>query len=134
MGRYHRRVRSAERKKKAFGKEEAGGITRVCGASRRPRIKASSAEAAAFSLVPNFIMAVEAAAVSGRLFQWGDYAVFGLMLAISAAIGIYHGVRRRRSGADSAAEFLTGGGQLGTVPVALSMLARYTIKTTLGKI
>ena len=113
------------RKRRAEKKRGRGGITRVCGASRGLRIKASSAEAAVFSLVPNFIMA--AAAVGGgggRLFEWGDYAVFGLMLAISAAIGLYHGLRRRRSGTDSAAEFLTGGGQLGTVPVALSMLAR----------
>lgn len=109
------------RKRSASGR---GGITRVCGASRRPRIKASSAEAAVFSLVPNFIMAAAAVGGGGRLFEWGDYAVFGLMLAISAAIGLYHGLRRRRTGTDSAAEFLTGGGQLGTVPVALSMLAR----------
>lgn len=113
-----RRKRRAE--KKLVGVSAVGGITRVCGALRRPRIKTTWAAAAAFSLVPNFIMAA-----GGRLFEWGDYAVFGLMLAVSAAIGLYHGLRRGSSG--SAAEFLTGGGQLGTVPVALSMLARYKI-------
>jgi hypothetical protein len=117
------------KKKKACGKEAHAArrnhqsVRRVAAAAAR--IKASEAEAAAFSLVPNSIMA--AAAAGGRLFQWGDYAVFGLMLAVSAAIGLYHGLRRRRSGADSAAEFLTGGGQLGTVPVALSMLARLAL-------
>jgi len=58
-----------------------------------------------------------------RLFDWSDYLVFAFMLAVSAAIGLYHGCRRGRTG-QSSKEFLTGNGQLGTVPVALSMLAR----------
>jgi Na+/proline symporter len=61
--------------------------------------------------------------VGERLFDWSDYLVFACMLAVSAAIGLYHGCRRGRTG-QSSAEFLTGNGQLGTVPVALSMLAR----------
>ncbi|KAF4532953.1 hypothetical protein B566_EDAN000641 [Ephemera danica] len=57
-----------------------------------------------------------------RLFDWSDYLVFAGMLAVSAAIGLYHGCRRGKQ--QSSDEFLVGSRQLGTVPVALSMLAR----------
>ncbi|XP_059478941.1 sodium-coupled monocarboxylate transporter 1-like [Neocloeon triangulifer] len=63
-----------------------------------------------------------------RLFDWSDYLVFAGMLAVSAAIGLYHGCRRR---GQSSAEFLTGNGQLGTIPVALSMLASFLSSITL---
>ncbi|CAB3363589.1 Hypothetical predicted protein [Cloeon dipterum] len=63
-----------------------------------------------------------------RLFDWSDYLVFAGMLAVSAAIGLYHGCRRR---GQSSSEFLTGNGQLGTVPVALSMLASFLSSITL---
>ena len=69
-----------------------------------------------------------------KLFSMVDYGVFGAMLLVSTAIGAHQAFldwrrkRNRGKGCDvkgeDAKEFLTGGGQLGTVPVALSMLAR----------
>lgn len=69
-------------------------------------------------------------------FVWLDYCVFGGMLAVSTMIGLYYGCRvcrpgRREEGDDSPGEFLTANGKLGTVPVALSMLARYRARPTL---
>jgi hypothetical protein len=65
-----------------------------------------------------------------RYFSWADYAVFGAMLLVSAAIGLYHGFmgrfRRNANGGPSrseSGEFLTANGQMGTIPVAVSMLA-----------
>lgn len=54
-------------------------------------------------------------------FGWADYTVFGGMLVVSSAIGVYQGNAARGG---SAIQFLTGGGQMATFPVALSMLAR----------
>nr|CAD7263334.1 unnamed protein product [Timema shepardi] len=65
-----------------------------------------------------------------KFFSWVDYVVFGAMLAVSFFIGIYHGFKScyRRSpnlqGQSESGEFLTANGKLGTIPVALSMLAR----------
>jgi len=67
-----------------------------------------------------------------RFFSWQDYAVFAAMLVVSALIGIYHGFSWKKKPekaaeageADDASEFLTGGGKMSTIPVALSMLAR----------
>jgi hypothetical protein len=65
-----------------------------------------------------------------RHFSWADYTVFGAMLLVSAAIGIYHGcIGRFRRGENSgparseSGEFLMANGQMSTIPVALSMLA-----------
>jgi hypothetical protein len=65
-----------------------------------------------------------------RHFSWADYTVFGAMLLVSTAIGIYHGCSGRfRRGKNSgptrseSGEFLTANGQMSTVPVAVSMLA-----------
>lgn len=70
-------------------------------------------------------------------FVWLDYSVFGGMLAVSTMIGLYYGCRvcrpgRREEGDDSPGEFLTANGKLGTVPVALSMLARYRARSFLS--
>lgn len=43
-------------------------------------------------------------------FQWPDYLVFGLMLAISAAIGIVFGILDRKK--KTTKNFLLGGGDL----------------------
>jgi hypothetical protein len=68
--------------------------------------------------------------VEVRYFSWADYAVFGTMLLVSAAIGLYHGCTGRfRRGDNSgparseSGEFLTANGQMGAIPVAVSMLA-----------
>lgn len=67
-----------------------------------------------------------------RFFAWEDYTVFAAMLVVSALIGVYHGFsfgnkRKKKEPTeveDSAGEFLTAGGKMSTLPVALSMLAR----------
>ncbi|XP_054267670.1 sodium-coupled monocarboxylate transporter 2-like [Macrosteles quadrilineatus] len=68
-------------------------------------------------------------------FVWLDYSVFGGMLLVSTGIGLYHGCRLLRPGdgeaRDSPGEFLIANGKLGTVPVALSMLASFLSSITL---
>lgn len=72
-----------------------------------------------------------------RIFGWEDYTVFATMLVISALIGVYHGCRFSLKGKKkkdepengSPSDFLTGGGQMSVIPVALSMLARYVLDT-----
>lgn len=66
-----------------------------------------------------------------RLFGWEDYTVFAAMLVGSALIGVYHGFqfggnsrKKKDEVEDSSGEFLTAGGKMATLPVALSMLAR----------
>jgi hypothetical protein len=65
-----------------------------------------------------------------QYFSWVDYTVFGFMLLVSAAIGLYHGcIGSFRHGENSgparseSGEFLMASGQMGTIPVAVSMLA-----------
>ena len=66
-----------------------------------------------------------------RHFSWADYTVFGAMLLVSAVIGLYHGCKGKlkrsknssRPVRSESGEFLTANGQMGTVPVAISMLA-----------
>ena len=53
-------------------------------------------------------------------FGWEEYVVFGSMLAISAAIGVFFWWKGQRNNA----EFLLGGKQISTVPMALSLVAR----------
>ena len=54
-------------------------------------------------------------------FGWEEYVVFSLMLAASAAIGIFFWWKGQKNNK----EFLLGGKNQGTVPVALSMVTRY---------
>ncbi|KAJ1528624.1 hypothetical protein ONE63_007020 [Megalurothrips usitatus] len=90
-------------------------------------------------------------AAATRFFGVADYLVFGGMLVVSTLIGLYHGFKfrlpwsRRDSDASdlaveedrgrqadaSAEEFLIGRGQMGTLPVALSMLASFLSSITL---
>ena len=53
-------------------------------------------------------------------FGWEEYAVFGAMLAASAAIGVFFCIKGQKSNA----EFIMGGRNMGTLPVTLSLLAR----------
>lgn len=74
-----------------------------------------------------------------KVFGWEDYTVFAGMLLVSALIGIYHGFefrgskqkkkRVKETGSEhgSPNEFLMAGGKMSTLPVALSMLARYEL-------
>ncbi|PNF32377.1 hypothetical protein B7P43_G10101 [Cryptotermes secundus] len=73
-----------------------------------------------------------------QYFSWADYTVFGVMLLVSAAIGVYHGcVGRFRRGENTgparseSGEFLMASGQMGTIPVAVSMLAGFLSSITL---
>ncbi|KAK9507166.1 hypothetical protein O3M35_007078 [Rhynocoris fuscipes] len=61
-------------------------------------------------------------------FSWADYAVFGAMLLVSTVIGVYQGNANRGG---SAVQFLTGGGQMATWPVGISMLASFLSSITL---
>ena len=54
-------------------------------------------------------------------FTWIDYGVFGLMLFLSAAIGIYFGFIKR---AKNTKDFLMAGKNMSPIPVALSLIAR----------
>ncbi|XP_021935156.1 sodium-coupled monocarboxylate transporter 1-like isoform X2 [Zootermopsis nevadensis] len=73
-----------------------------------------------------------------RYFSWVDYTVFGAMLLGSVAIGLYHGcngrfTRDKNSGPtrSDSGEFLTANGQMGPIPVAVSMLAGFLSSITL---
>ena len=60
-----------------------------------------------------------------------DYVVFSLVLVVSAAIGIYHGCRRRQG---TVQDFLLGNRQMKILPVSLSMLATFmSAVTVLGE-
>ncbi|XP_063073284.1 sodium-coupled monocarboxylate transporter 1-like isoform X2 [Engraulis encrasicolus] len=65
----------------------------------------------------------------GSFTAW-DYAVFGLMLLVSAAIGLYyacvdHRRHRRGDAGQTSGEFLTAGRSLSAVPVAMSLSASF---------
>lgn len=57
------------------------------------------------------------------LFRWEDYTVLAAMLIISCAIGVFYGyIGEKQTSSD---DFLLGGSSMGTVPMALSLAARY---------
>ncbi|KAH8257753.1 hypothetical protein KR038_000118 [Drosophila bunnanda] len=55
------------------------------------------------------------------VFTSTDYAVFALMLGISASIGVYFGFFAK--GADTTEEYLMGGKRMKTIPIAISLVA-----------
>ena len=63
------------------------------------------------------IMAEQPGSFSG----W-DYAVFAIMLSISAGIGVFHAFAGRRKDAE---EFLAGGRSMGAIPVGMSLVASF---------
>lgn len=52
-----------------------------------------------------------------------DYWVFGLMLGVSATVGIYHAYRGRKN-PDAVKEYLAGGQNMSIFPVSMSLIAR----------
>ncbi|XP_017057285.1 LOW QUALITY PROTEIN: sodium-coupled monocarboxylate transporter 2 [Drosophila ficusphila] len=54
-------------------------------------------------------------------FNSTDYAVFALMLSISASIGVYFGFFAK--GEDTTEEYLMGGKRMKTIPIAISLVA-----------
>ena len=57
------------------------------------------------------------------MFDYWDYAVFILMLTISAGIGLYYGCTGGRQ--STTKEFLMADRNMGVLPVSLSMLASF---------
>nr|XP_020864752.1 sodium/iodide cotransporter isoform X3 [Phascolarctos cinereus] len=66
---------------------------------------------------------MEAWAPERPTFGFWDYGVFGLMLLVSTAIGLFFGLAR--GGQKTAEDFFTGGRQMGAVPVGLSLAASF---------
>ena len=60
-------------------------------------------------------------------FTWPNYAVFVLMLLVSAAIGVYFW----RKGQNSTAEFLMASRSMGTLPMTFSLVASFMSAITL---
>ena len=58
-----------------------------------------------------------------------DYVLFGLMLAMSACIGIFYAIKDRNN--LNTKEFLLAGGKMNPIPVALSILASFMSAITL---
>ena len=60
-------------------------------------------------------------AASISLSVW-DYLVFGLMLVLSSAIGIYYGYKGRKQ---STKEYLTASGNMHWLPISISLMASF---------
>ena len=60
-------------------------------------------------------------------FSVWDYVVFGAMLLVSSAIGVYHAIRGQKTTSD----FLMAGKSMGAIPLALSVLASFFSASTL---
>ncbi|KAF4524009.1 hypothetical protein B566_EDAN006303 [Ephemera danica] len=56
-------------------------------------------------------------------FRWPDYLVCCLMLLVSAGIGVFYGLKARKKEA-STNDVLMAGRKMGTIPMAMSLLAR----------
>ncbi|KAJ3612056.1 hypothetical protein NHX12_020333 [Muraenolepis orangiensis] len=61
----------------------------------------------------------------GSSFGAADYAVFALMLLVSAVVGVYYAWADRARGGGSVGDFLTGGRSLTAGPVSLSLTASF---------
>jgi solute carrier family 5 (sodium-coupled monocarboxylate transporter), member 8/12 len=59
-----------------------------------------------------------------NLFTSFDYSLFGLMLALSAAIGIYFGFFAKRK-QNTTTEYLLGGKKMKFFPIAASLIASH---------
>ena len=63
-----------------------------------------------------------------KTFHAGDYAVFGCMLGLSAAIGIFYAIKDRRK--NTTEEFLMAGRGMHPIPVAMSLLSSFISSVT----
>ncbi|XP_076238147.1 sodium-coupled monocarboxylate transporter 1 [Calliopsis andreniformis] len=61
-------------------------------------------------------------------FHWADWLVFGLMLAVSAAAGLWHYRKAQKS---STEDYLLGGRSLGLFPVSASLIASFISGVTI---
>ncbi|XP_059167278.1 sodium-coupled monocarboxylate transporter 1-like [Physella acuta] len=64
-----------------------------------------------------------------KTFTWLDYVIFGAILFISAAIGLYFAIKDRRN--KSMNHFLLAGKNMSPIPVGLSLLASFMSAITL---
>ena len=55
-------------------------------------------------------------------FHWADYLVFGVVMGISALVGVYFGIKDRRK--MSTEQFLMAGRNMHVLPVAASFFVR----------
>lgn len=55
-------------------------------------------------------------------FSWLDYALFVLMIGVSATIGVYYGFFGKKQ--NTAEEYLFGGRVMKVFPIAMSLVAR----------
>lgn len=78
----------------------------------------------AAEITKNMAATTAASLPSGRNFTFGgvDYVVFILMLASSAAVGIYFGFFSKSK--NTTDEYLMGGKQMKVIPIAISLIAR----------
>ncbi|OWF51072.1 Sodium-dependent multivitamin transporter [Mizuhopecten yessoensis] len=58
-----------------------------------------------------------------------DYVLFGLLLCVSAGIGMFYAIKDRRR--QNIKDFLLAGGNMSAIPVALSLLASFMSAITL---
>jgi len=59
-----------------------------------------------------------------KFFSWLDFLVFGIMLCLSALIGVYFAFFAKKK-QNTTAEYLMGGKTMGIFPISLSLIARY---------
>lgn len=55
-------------------------------------------------------------------FSWYDYALFGFILSLSTAIGIYFGYFNKKE--QDANEYLLGSNEMTVFPVSMSLISR----------
>ena len=60
-------------------------------------------------------------------FGWEEYFIFSLMLLVSLLIGVYFAWK----GQNDNAEYMYGGKSMGTLPMTMSLIARYVFNTNL---
>lgn len=59
---------------------------------------------------------------NSNYFTLVDYSLFGILLAVSAAIGLYFGCFGDHE--QTTEEYLLGGHKMKTIPIAISLVAR----------
>ncbi len=62
-----------------------------------------------------------------KLSVW-DYVIFAIMIALSSAIGIYHGCKRKQQ---TTREYLTAGGSMHWFPISVSLHASFVSAVSL---
>lgn len=60
---------------------------------------------------------------NSNYFSLVDYSLFGILLAVSASIGLYFGCFGDHD--QTTEEYLLGGHKMKTIPIAISLVARF---------